>query len=192
MYCLWRCQDTEKTESATTETTRSRFWISCVSKVILLGVLGIVRLGDDNQTAMLMTSPALFRLMVITAVESKPKDVNYMPLRENIRRLRAATDQNGKPLTILELPMPAPVVFEDGAFLSYANFYIANGIVLVPVFNDPNDRIALDILAKAFPNREVAGIYSGEMIWGFARDALHDPTTAGGQELIFNIPHRCI
>ena len=109
---------------------------------------------------------------VITAVESDPSDVNYEPLRENIRRLRAATDQNGNPLAIIELPMPAPVVFEGRRLpASYANFYIANNIVLVPVFNDPNDRVALDILADLFPDREIVGIYSGDLIWGYG--ALH-------------------
>jgi agmatine deiminase len=109
---------------------------------------------------------------VVTAVESDPNDPNYEPLRENIRRLRAATDQNGKPLAIIELPMPGPVIFEGRRLpASYANFYIANGIVLVPVFNDPNDRIALDILADLFPDREIVGIYSGDLIWGFG--AMH-------------------
>jgi len=109
---------------------------------------------------------------VVTAVETNPDDPNYPPLRENIRRLRAATDQDGKPLAIIELPMPAPVIFEGRRLpASYANFYIANGVVLVPVFNDPNDRFALDILADLFPNREVIGIYSGDLIWGFG--AMH-------------------
>jgi agmatine deiminase len=109
---------------------------------------------------------------VVTAVESDPNDLNYEPLRENIRRLRAATDQNGKPLAIIELPMPGPVAFEGRRLpASYANFYIANGIVLVPVFNDPNDRVALDILADLFPDREIVGIYSGDLIWGFG--AMH-------------------
>ncbi len=109
---------------------------------------------------------------VVTAVESDPNDTNYEPLRENIRRLRAATDQNSNPLAIIELPMPSPVVFEGRRLpASYANFYIANGIVLVPVFNDPNDRIALDILADLFPDREIVGIYSGDLIWGYG--ALH-------------------
>jgi agmatine deiminase len=140
-----------------------------VSNVIWLGS-GIA--GDDTHGHVDDISRFISPDTVITAVESKPKDVNYTPLRENVRRLRAATDQNGKPLTIVELPMPAPVVFERRRLpASYANFYIANGIVLVPVFNDPNDRIALDILAKAFPNREVAGIYSGDLIWGFG--AMH-------------------
>jgi agmatine deiminase len=110
--------------------------------------------------------------LVVTAIESDPKDLNYEPLQENLRRLRAATDQDGNALTIIELPMPSPVVFEKRRLpASYANFYIANGIVLVPVFNDPNDRIALDILAKVFPDRKIVGIYSGDLIWGFG--AMH-------------------
>lgn len=109
---------------------------------------------------------------VVTVVESDPNDPNYEPLRENIRRLRAATGQGGKPLAIIELPMPGPVVFEGRRLpASYGNFYIANGAVLVPVFNDPNDRFALDILADLFPDRDVVGIYSGDLIWGFG--AMH-------------------
>jgi agmatine deiminase len=109
---------------------------------------------------------------VVTAVESNPDDSNYEPLRENIRRLRAATEQDGKPLSIIELPLPAPVIFAGQRLpASYANFYIANGVVLVPVFNDPNDRFALDILTDLFPDREVVGIYCGDLIWGFG--AIH-------------------
>jgi agmatine deiminase len=109
---------------------------------------------------------------VVTAIESDPNDPNYEPLRENIGRLRAATDQDGKALSIIELPMPSPVIFEGRRLpASYANFYIANGAVLVPVFNDPNDRVALDILADIFPDRDIVGIYSGDLIWGFG--ALH-------------------
>jgi len=109
---------------------------------------------------------------VVTAIESDPDDPNYQPLRDNIRRLRTATDQDGKSLAIIELPMPGPVVFEKRRLpASYANFYIANGIVLVPVFNDPNDRVALDIIADLFPDREIVGIYSGDLIWGFG--AMH-------------------
>src|SRR5439155_12896650 len=101
---------------------------------------------------------------VVTVVESDPNDANYEPLRENIRRLRAASTENGNPLSIVELPMPQPVVFAKRRLpASYANFYIANGLVLVPVFNDPNDRVALDILADLFPDREIVGIYSGDL-----------------------------
>jgi len=108
----------------------------------------------------------------VTAIERDSKDPNYEPLRENLRRLKKAEDQDGKPLNIVELPMPAPVFFEGRRLpASYANFYIANGIVLVPVFNDANDRIALDILARVFKDRKIVGIYSGDLIWGFG--ALH-------------------
>jgi agmatine deiminase len=109
---------------------------------------------------------------VVTAVESDPRDPNYEPLRENICRLREATDQDGKPISIVELPMPAPLSFEGRRLpASYANFYIANGLVLVPTFNDPNDRFALDIIADLFPDRDVVGIYSGDLVWGFG--AMH-------------------
>jgi agmatine deiminase len=109
---------------------------------------------------------------VVTAVEANLSDPNYEPLRDNIRRLRASSDENGRELAIVELPMPSPVVFEGRRLpASYANFYIANGIVLVPVFNDPNDRVALDVLADVFPDREVVGIFSGDLIWGFG--AMH-------------------
>jgi agmatine deiminase len=104
---------------------------------------------------------------VVTMVESNPKDVNHKPLRENLHRLHAQRDQAGKPLNIVELPMPGPVIFENRRLpASYANFYIANGIVLVPVFNDPNDRIALSTLAALFPTREVVPIFSGDLVWG--------------------------
>jgi agmatine deiminase len=104
---------------------------------------------------------------VITMVEPNRKDINHNPLQDNLRRLQSATDQAGNPLNIVELPMPRAVVFEQRRLpASYANFYIANGIVLVPVFNDPNDRIALNTLAQLFPTREVVPIYSGDLIWG--------------------------
>ena len=109
---------------------------------------------------------------VLTAVEANPHDANYEPLRENIRRLRSATDQDGKPLAIVDLPMPAPVIFAGQRLpASYANFYLANGLVLAPVFNDSNDRVALDILADLFPDRDIVGIYCGDLIWGFG--AIH-------------------
>jgi agmatine deiminase len=82
-------------------------------------------------------------------------------LRENLKALKRTG------LRVATLPMPAPLYF-DGQRLpaSYANFYIANGLVLVPTFNDPNDRVALDTLAKLFPSREIAGIYCGDLVLG--------------------------
>ena len=109
---------------------------------------------------------------IVTAVEPDPADPNHAPLQENLRRLREARDQDGNPFRIVELPMPGPVRFEGVRLpASYGNFYIANGTVLVPVFNDPNDRHALNILAELFPDRLVTGIYAGDLIWGFG--AMH-------------------
>lgn len=109
---------------------------------------------------------------VVSMVEPDSKDVNHAPLRANLRRLQAARDQNGKQLTVVELPMPQPVVFEGRRLpASYANFYIANRVVLAPVFNRPNDRIALNTLAELFPTREIVPIYSGDFIWGLG--AMH-------------------
>jgi agmatine deiminase len=104
---------------------------------------------------------------VVTVVESNTKDPNHKALRENLRRLGAARDQDGKLLNIIEIPLPRPVIFEKRRLpASYANFYIGNGIVLVPVFNDPNDRIALNALSELFPTRQVVPIYSGDLVWG--------------------------
>jgi agmatine deiminase len=109
---------------------------------------------------------------VITMVEPNERGENYSALHHNLGRLRAARDQDGQRLNVVEIPMPRPVVFEGRRLpASYANFYIANGAVLVPVFNDPNDRIALNTLAELFPTREIVPIYSGDLIWGFG--ALH-------------------
>ena len=109
---------------------------------------------------------------VVTCVDADPASENYEGLRENIRRLRDAMTEDGKPLATIDLPMPAPVYFEGRRLpASYANFYIANAAVLVPVFNDPNDRVALDILADIFPDRDVVGIYCGDLIWGLG--AIH-------------------
>jgi agmatine deiminase len=109
---------------------------------------------------------------VLTAYEEDRSDPNHEPLRENFRTLKKSSDQSGKPLQVIKLPMPAPVVFRGQRLpASYANFYIANRVVLVPVFNDPKDRIALNVLAEAFPKRQVVGIYCGDFIWGLG--ALH-------------------
>ncbi len=123
--------------------------------------------GDDTHGHVDDLTRFVNRDTVVTMVERNPKDVNHKPLSDNLSRLQSARDQEGKPLNIIELPMPGPVVFEQRRLpASYANFYIANGIVLVPVFNDPNDRIALNTLATLFPTREIVPIYSGDLVWG--------------------------
>jgi len=140
-----------------------------IRKVIWMGS-GIA--GDDTHGHVDDITRFVSADTVVTAIESDPDDANYEPLRDNLRRLREARTQDGRTLSIVEIPMPAPVVFEGRRLpASYANFYIANGLVLAPVFNDPNDRVALEILADLFPDREIVGIYCGDLIWGFG--AIH-------------------
>ena len=104
---------------------------------------------------------------ILTVVEKNRADPNYEPLQENLERLERMTDSAGKPLTIVTLPMPSPLVFSGQRLpISYANFYIANEKVLVPTFNDPADRIALGILAELFPKRTVVGIHAVDLVWG--------------------------
>ena len=105
---------------------------------------------------------------VAIAVENNSKDENHAALRDNLKRLKRARDQRGKPLEVVELPMPRPLYFESTRLpASYANFLITNSLVLVPTFNDPADRVALSLLAQCFPGREVVGIHSVELVWGF-------------------------
>ena len=104
---------------------------------------------------------------VVVATEPNPADENHLPLLENLARLQSARDQDGHSLRVVELPMPRPLVFEGQRLpASYANFYIANGLVLVPTFNDPADQIALRTISDLFPDRSVVGIYSGDLVWG--------------------------
>ena len=109
---------------------------------------------------------------IVTAVEPDAADDNHAPLGENLARLKAARTLKGKQFNLVELPMPRAVVFRGQRLpASYANFYIANGVVLVPTFHDPRDRVALNILAELFPDREVIGIHCVDFIWGLG--ALH-------------------
>jgi len=103
---------------------------------------------------------------VVVTAEENQSEANFEPLRENLSILH----QTG--LRVVTLPMPAPVYFDSQRLpASYANFYIANHLVLVPTFNDPMDRVALNVLAALFPDREVVGIYCGDLVLGLG--ALH-------------------
>ena len=138
-----------------------------------LGVTNIIWLadgivGDDTHGHIDDLCRFVNEDTVVTVVEENPKDKNYKPLQENLRRLQNATLENGKPLNIIMLPMPKKIVFDQVQLpASYANFLIINKCVLVPTFNDPNDRMSLNILADCFPNREVIGISCIDFIWGF-------------------------
>jgi len=135
-----------------------------VTNVIWLG-RGIA--GDDTHGHVDDLARFVDPTTVVTVVEEDPAEANYAPLQENLALLKAVRDEAGEPLRIETLPMPAPVIF-DGQRLpaSYANFYIANNIVLVPTFNDPADRIALDKLAALFPSREIVPIYCRDLVLG--------------------------
>jgi agmatine deiminase len=104
---------------------------------------------------------------VVAAVEDDPADPNFEPLQENLRRLRGMRDAEGRPLRVVTLPMPPPVV-ADGVRCpaSYANFYLANGVALVPTFGATSDRRALQVLAELLPGREVVGIPSRDLVVG--------------------------
>jgi agmatine deiminase len=136
-----------------------------VRKVLWLGC-GIA--GDDTHGHVDDLARFVDPNTVVTVVEENPDDINHEPLRDNRARLAAMTDQDSGPLRVVTLPMPAPLVF-DGKRLpaSYANFYVGNGVVLVPTFNDVHDREALATLAGMYPTRRVVGIHAVDLVWGF-------------------------
>jgi len=140
-----------------------------IDQVIWLG-RGIA--GDDTHGHVDDIARFAGPATIVAAVEPDTRDPNHAPLAENLAQLKAAHTSDGKQFTIVELPMPRPVVFRGQRLpASYANFYIANGVVLVPTFHDPNDRIALNLLGEVFPDREVIGVHSVDLIWGLG--ALH-------------------
>lgn len=138
-----------------------------------LGVTNVVWLnkgiaGDDTHGHVDDVCRFVNPITVVLCQERNSGDANYHVLAENRERLENATLENGTKIEVIPLPMPAPLSF-DGRRLpvSYANFYIANTAVLVPTFNDPNDRIALGILNELFRDRPVIGIHAVDLAWGF-------------------------
>jgi len=139
-------------------------WLG-VARTIWLGD-GCV--GDDTHGHVDDVARFVARDTVVVGVEEDPDDDNHARSIDNLRRLDAASAQPDiGPLRIVQLPFPRPIVM-DGMRLpaSYLNFYIANGVVLVPTFNDPNDRIALNTLAELMPARQVVGIHAVDLVWG--------------------------
>jgi agmatine deiminase len=109
---------------------------------------------------------------VVCAVEANARDANYRALEENFERLQRARDQDGQKLEVVRLPCPAAIAHDDARLpASYANFYIANELVLVPIFDDPNDAAALGILQELFVNRKVLGLRCNEVVGGLG--AIH-------------------
>ena len=130
--------------------------------------LGDGCVGDDTHGHVDDIARFVARDTVVLAVERDPLDENHTRSIDNIRRLEVATqDPAVGPLRLVTLPYPRPVVMAGERLpASYANFYVANGVVIVPTFNDPNDRIALQTLADLFPDRDVVGIHAVDLVWG--------------------------
>jgi agmatine deiminase len=140
-----------------------------VNHVIWLGE-GIA--GDDTDGHVDDIARFVNPTTLVCVVEKSPQDMNYSLLQQNFERLQGARDQNGDKIAIVPLACPSPVFYE-GARLpaSYANFYIANEVVLVPVFDDPRDREALGILQELFPDRKVMGLPGASIVAGLG--AIH-------------------
>jgi agmatine deiminase len=134
-------------------------------KVLWLG-RGIV--GDDTHGHIDDVARFVDRQTIVLAVEKDPVDDNHARSMDNVRRLEHVSSAPGVgPLRIVTLPFPRPVIMNGERLpASYANFYIANGVVLVPTFNDPNDRVALDTIAELMPSHRVVGIHSVDLVWG--------------------------
>jgi len=135
-----------------------------VQNVLWLGK-GIT--GDDTHGHVDDLCRFVNRGTVVLCRERNTQDANYRLLEENRERLESMRLEDGSRIVVVPLPMPAPLVF-DGQRLpaSYANFYIGNAAVIVPTFNDPNDRVALGILSDLFPDRPVVGIHAVDLVWG--------------------------
>ena len=135
-----------------------------VENVLWLGD-GIV--GDDTDGHIDDITRFVNEDTVVTVVEERKADENYVPLKENLEMLKKMKLENGESIRIVELPMPDPIIYQDQRLpASYANFYIANNHVVVPTFRDKKDDIALSILQNCFPNRKVVGLDSTDIIWG--------------------------
>ena len=135
-----------------------------INKIIWLGK-GIA--GDDTHGHVDDLCRFVNENTVVLCREKNALEENYRILEENFERLQGETTGSGDKLEVIELPMPAPLYFEDLRLpASYANFYISNSAVLVPTFNDPNDRIALNTLSQIFPTRKIVGIHAVDLVWG--------------------------
>jgi agmatine deiminase len=123
--------------------------------------------GDDTDGHIDELARFVAPQTVVCPIETNPADFNHEPLTENLARLQSMKDADLRPLEVVTLPMPEPAYCDDQRLpLCYMNFYIANGVVIVPTFNQPTDRIVLDKLQELFPNREIVGIYAVDLFWG--------------------------
>ena len=130
--------------------------------------LGEGCVGDDTHGHIDDVARFVSADTVVLAMENDPRDDNHARSLDNLRRLQSASATAGiGSLRIVPLPFPRPVVMNGERLpASYANFYIANNVVLVPTFNDPNDRIALNTLAALMPSHQIVGIHAVDLVWG--------------------------
>ena len=146
-----------------------------IEKALLdyLGVTNVLWLGegiegDDTTGHVDDLTRFVGQSTVITVTEEDTNDANHKPLRENADRLKTMKDERGTPLTVIEIPMPKAFMTEGRRMAAtYANFYIANNVVLMPAYMQPSDDVALSVLKKCFPKHEVVGIDCRELIWGY-------------------------
>ncbi len=144
---------------------------------LFLGIDSLIWLGqgitgDDTDGHVDDVARFVSRDTIVCCVERDPKDENFPPLQENLERLRASRSASGEPFRVVPLPMPGPIEAAGERLpASYANFYIANRVVLVPTFRHPNDRIALQTIQQLFPDRRVLGIGCEPLVWGLG--AIH-------------------
>jgi agmatine deiminase len=155
--------------------------------------------GDDTDGHIDELARFVNPTTVVAPLEEDEKDPNFEPLRENFDRLKSMRDQNGRPFAVTPLPMPR-AMFHDGQRLpaSYCNFYIANGVVIAPVFDDPADAPAMDLLRSLFPGREVIELPARDLVWGLGAfhcitqqdpvmDAAPKESPLAGEEIVSRI-----
>ena len=139
--------------------------------------------GDDTDGHVDQLARFVNATTVVVAVEEDPDDENFAALAKNFEQLKSMTDQEGRLLEVVPLPLPRPLYYRSRRLpASYLNFYIANGVVVAPVFDDPADEIALETLARFFPDRQVLGLLAVDLVWGLG--AFHclsqqEPALAG-------------
>jgi agmatine deiminase len=137
----------------------------CCAKKILWLAGGMA--GDDTDGHIDELARFVGPTTVVAAIEEDPRDENHEPLADNHRRLSKMTDARGRPLEIIPVNMPRAMYYDNQRLPAcYLNFYIANGVVIVPVFDDPADQPALETLARVFPGRAIRGLNAVDLVWG--------------------------
>jgi agmatine deiminase len=135
-----------------------------VTRILWLGE-GIA--GDDTDGHVDDLARFVDPRTVVAAIEEDPAEENYRPLQDNLERLRSMRDAADRPLEVVRLPMPVPAYFQGQRLpASYANFYVANSVVLVPLYDTENDPVALETIRRLFPTRRVVGLDCKDLVWG--------------------------